>query len=62
MAEYVAGSVKRNTALNEVAVRTIFPEDEPSMAGQAWLVATPSKGAYFLKTSDIEVDGWVDVP
>ena len=54
--QYLEGHVKRNPSDSTVAVRTIFPEDEPVLAGQAWLSATTSRGAHFLRTAD--VDSW----
>ena len=56
---YNEGHVKRDADTKSVALRTIFPEDEPALAGQAWLVATPNRGAYFARTSDVA--SWVDV-
>lgn len=56
---YEAGHVKRDPATGNVALRTIFPEDDPMMASQAWLLATPNRGAVFLRTSD--VTSWPDL-
>jgi hypothetical protein len=53
------GHVKRNPATGEVAVRSIFDEDEPSLAGQAWLVVSPSRGARFVASS--ETSDWNDL-
>lgn len=53
------GHVKRDPASGAVAIRTIFPEDDLMMAGQAWLVATANRGAIFLRSS--EVENWDDV-
>lgn len=53
------GHVKRNPDTDEVAVRSIFDEDEPSLAGQAWLVVSPARGARFAASP--EVDGWDDL-
>lgn len=50
---YTAGHVKRNPTENLVAIRTIFPEDAV-IGNRAWLVASPIRGASFLKTSDVE--------
>jgi hypothetical protein len=57
---YEAGHIKRNVETGEVALRTIFPEDQgPQMANMAWLVATKNVGARNCPTS--EVTSWVDV-
>lgn len=57
---YLAGHVKRNPDTDEVALRTIFPEDQgPQMAQMAWLVATKNVGARNAPTS--EIGSWVDV-
>ncbi len=58
---YEAGHLKRNVAEKLVAIRTIFPEDTV-IGNQAWLVATTNRGATFLKTADVEAEGWEDVP
>ena len=58
---YEAGHLKRNVAEKLVAIRTIFPEDVV-IGNQAWLVATVNRGAAFLKTTDVEAEGWEDVP
>lgn len=59
MSDYAQGHVKRDPDTGNVAVRTVFPEDEPVMAGQAWLIATPNRGAHFAKSE--EVIGWDDL-
>ncbi len=56
---YLIGHIKRNPVSGEVALRTIFPDDEPALAGQAWLVATSNRGAYFAKTG--ELTDWDDL-
>lgn len=53
------GHVKRNPATDEVAVRSIFDEDEPSLAGQAWMVISPGRGARFAASP--EVADWDDL-
>lgn len=59
---YETGHVRRNTETQDVALRTIFPEDQgPQMANMAWLVATKSVGARNCPTSEVEQSGWVDV-
>ena len=60
MNQFIEGHAKRNPETGEVAVRTIFPEDQgPQLAGMAWLVATTNVGARSAKTA--EVEGWEDV-
>jgi len=58
--EYPAGSVKYHAGEKIIAIRTIFPEDT-IMGNQAWLAATTNRGASFLKTSDVEAEGWADI-
>lgn len=55
-AQTYVGHVKRNPATNEVAVRSVFDENDPSLVGKAWLVIGPSRGARFA--SSTEVSGW----
>lgn len=57
MAEYLPGHVKRDPDTGEVAIRTVFPEDD--FPNQAWLVATSNVGARNEPTSDVE--GWDDL-
>lgn len=57
---YPAGSIKHNTETNEVALRTIFPEDQGAqMANMAWLIATTNAGARNAKSD--EVAAWADL-
>ena len=56
---YETGHVKRNPADGSVAVRTVFPDDEPALAGQAWLMATTGRGAHFARAEDVA--GWDDI-
>lgn len=56
---YLEGHIKRDPSSGSVAIRTIFPEDEPTLAGQAWLLATANRGALFLRSSDVE--NWDDL-
>ena len=57
---YQAGHTKRNPATGEVAIRTIFPEDQGGqMATMAWLVATANVGARNAKTEDVAA--WDDL-
>ena len=57
---YLAGSIKHNPETDEVALRTIFPEDQgPQMANMAWLIATKNVGARNAASS--EVAAWADI-
>lgn len=57
---YVAGHVKHNAETNEVAIRTIFPEDAGGqMASMTWLICTTNMGARNAKTD--EVVNWDDL-
>lgn len=57
---YLMGHVKFDPASGDVAVRTLFPEDQgQNLANMAWLVATHSSGARHATTA--EVDGWDDM-
>ena len=53
------GHVKRDPATGNVALRTIFPDDDPGLSNMAWLVSTPNVGARHAKTS--EVEDWEDL-
>lgn len=61
MSTYRAGHVKHNPDANEIALRTVFEDDQsnPQMARLAWLVANPTIGARNAFTS--EVDAWADL-
>ena len=60
MAEYAKGHVKHNPTTDEVALRTIFPEDQgPQLANMAWLIATPNAGA--RNAPGTEVESWADL-
>jgi hypothetical protein len=62
MGTYEKGHIKRNTLTNEVAIRTVFPEDQGlQLSGMAWLIGTVSTGARSAKTEEVEEDGWVDI-
>lgn len=57
---YATGHVKRNTTTGEIAVRTIFPEDQGlQLANMAWLVSTTNVGARNAPSS--EVASWSDL-
>jgi len=59
---YETGHIRRNTETGEVALRTIFPEDQgPQMANMAWLIATKNVGARNCPTTEVEQTGWVDL-
>lgn len=59
MTEYAAGHVKRNDETGAVAIRTVFPEDDPALVQMAWLISTSNIGARHTGTS--EVDSWTDL-
>ena len=61
MTDYQMGHVRHNPATKEVAVRTMFAQDNPQMARLAWLVATTAMGARNATTEDVEAEGWVDL-
>jgi len=51
---YLTGHVKRNAETGEVALRTVFPEDEgQQFANMAWLVATKNIGARNASAADV---------
>ena len=57
---YETGHIKHNPESGEVALRTIFPEDQgPQLANMAWLVATKNVGARNAPTADVEA--WDDL-
>ena len=57
---YQVGHIKQNVDTNEVALRTIFPEDQgPQLANMAWLIATPNAGARNAPAT--EVASWADL-
>lgn len=59
--EYAAWHAKRNPATGELALRTIFPEDQgPRLAGMAWLISHADAGVRHAPTS--EVADWDDWP
>ncbi|MEZ0355499.1 hypothetical protein [Mycobacterium sp. SA01] len=59
MTTYTTGHIKRNPDDGTVAVRTVFSEDDPFTAGQAWLAATTSRGAHVFPTSVVQ--DWDDI-
>ena len=60
MTDYPEGHVKHNPEENEVAVRTMFPEDQgTNLANMAWLVATTNSGARTVPSSAVE--SWDDL-
>lgn len=63
MSDYRTGHVMHNPSTNEVAIRTIFPEDQsPAMASLAWLIATTSMGSRSVRSAEIfDYEGWVDL-
>lgn len=62
VSNYQKGHIKRNTLTDEVAMRTIFPEDQgPQFAAMAWVIGTLNSGARSGKTAEVEEEGWVDI-
>lgn len=62
MSDYQEGHVKINPETSEVALRTIFPEDQgPQLAAMAWLVSTTNSGARSAKTEEVEGEDWEDL-
>lgn len=56
------GHVKHNPTTNEVAIRTIFPEDSSAqLANMAWLISSTNVGARHSNSSGIEGEEWVDL-
>lgn len=59
---FYAGHIKHNPDTGEVALRTIFPEDQgPQMANMAWLVATKNVGARNARSEEVADAAWVDL-
>ncbi|WP_096311233.1 Ig-like domain-containing protein [Mycolicibacterium pallens] len=56
---YPTNSVKWDPQTGDVAIRTIFDESDALFAPKAWLVATPTTGAFFAQSS--QVAGWDDL-
>jgi hypothetical protein len=58
---YRKGHIRRNPETGEIAIRTMFPEDQGStLAGLAWIISSADNGARHSKTPEIEEDGWED--
>lgn len=56
---YNTGHVKHDPATGAVAIRTVLPEDNPQLAGRAWLIATAGSGVRSGPTT--EVEDWIDL-
>lgn len=57
---YETGHIKRDPVTGQVALRTIFPEDQgEQLANMAWLVATKNTGARNAPTAAVE--SWEDL-
>ena len=56
---YQAGHIKHNSETLEVAIRTMFPEDDERLARMAWLISGPRFGARHSAAD--EVAGWDDL-
>jgi hypothetical protein len=51
---YQAGHIKHNPETGEVALRTIFPEDQgQQLANMAWLIGTKNIGARNASAADV---------
>lgn len=59
MSEYTQGHVKRDPVTGDVALRTHFPEDNPTLGRLAWLIGSQTMGSRHGVTS--EVDSWDDL-
>jgi hypothetical protein len=57
--DYQTGHVKHDPDSGAVAIRTVLPEDNPQLAGRAWLIATAGSGVRTGPTT--EVDEWDDL-
>lgn len=58
---YVKGHIRRKPETGEIAIRTMFPEDQGStLANLAWIVSSADNGARHARTPEIEEDGWED--
>jgi hypothetical protein len=56
---YQEGHIKHDPETNSVAIRTVFPDDQPAYADWAWIVSGTSRGASCVPTS--EVESWGDL-
>jgi hypothetical protein len=56
---YLTGHVKRDPVTKSVAIKTIFPDNVPELAGQSWLVATVNFGPRTAPTE--AVASWDDI-
>ena len=58
---YRKGHIRRNPDTGEIAIRTMFPEDQGStLANLAWIISSADNGARHSKTPEVEEDGWED--
>lgn len=61
MSDYAINSLKRDPDTGDIAIRTMFPEDQGQhLADMAWLVASSSRGA--RNASSAAVASWTDIP
>lgn len=59
---YATGHLRHNPETNEVAIRTIFPEDQGGqMALMTWVVCTTNMGARNAKTDEVTGGAWTDI-
>lgn len=59
MPDHLTGHIKHDPDSGAVAIRTVLPEDNPQLAGRAWLIATAGSGVRSGPTT--EVEGWTDL-
>ena len=60
MPTYQPGHIKWNPETGEVALKTVFPEDQgPQLASLSWLIATKSMGSRSVTTDQVE--SWDDL-
>jgi len=60
MSNYGGGSVKRNPATGEIALRTVFPTNKgEGLANMAWLISEQRRG--IRNAPESEVASWDDL-
>lgn len=58
---YYPWHARRNTETGELALRTIFPEDQgPQLANMAWLIIHASAGSRHAPTDQVTGTEWAD--
>lgn len=56
---YRTGHIKRDPVSKSSAIKTIFPDNVPELAGQSWLVASVNLGPKYVPTEAVE--SWDDI-